>query len=562
MAKVKEICPTPPFVWPEPRVLAKELRYKHRPPIAGLVREARSIFGIVCSIDSDGIALLESWLGSNPELCLRLVVTVYPTCATTPAGLDELLRLVEKSGQRLDVHMYALPGLDDRAMSTLCIIAPPSSCVYLSTGPSENLGLDPRQSLHLNLVLQPDAATVEAFRKSFDWLWSKTIGIRSPGATRIPKLVHPSGASEAAAIWREYEDCCTATAAEERPEASATLAAGDGSVGITSTSSPQPPSPTGQLGLEPLDEYSEKTARLYGKGSVVSINKLTRMPPLDAPIDPRLFGDDAELNQGSVTRKVSMRVSIIDEKRLKEINKLREGVRDMISRFTFALAENMRWIPHTAREELERALQRMSSEGTQLIALLLKDGVDQFIEARREALVRDIQSMYERNHGSGVVPDKVIVRVTESIRDRLNKAKSGDLLPSLSYGSFGFDRTESPRASPWSQACLFLSEIAAFPRRARIDPFFCRGLRLPQEEFLAVMNVADDAMYRNTERRDSRARCEAELDLLERIKGAEIDGRHRCELIWRMIEGEPEDQLRGRLSRFESQAGQGIGRSG
>jgi hypothetical protein len=81
---------------------------------------------------------------------------------------------------------------------------------------------------------------------------------------------------------------------------------------------------------------------LSDKGVLVSIDKLSRIPPLDAPLNPSLFGDTSELHKGNVTRKVSMRVSIIDEKTLKEIEKRRRGLRILLTKFTFGLADNIR----------------------------------------------------------------------------------------------------------------------------------------------------------------------------------------------------------------------------
>jgi hypothetical protein len=43
---------------------------------------------------------------------------------------------------------------------------------------------------------------------------------------------------------------------------------------------------------------------LYEAGALVSIDKLSRIPPLDAPLDPSLFGDASALQRGNVTRKV------------------------------------------------------------------------------------------------------------------------------------------------------------------------------------------------------------------------------------------------------------------
>ena len=152
--------------------------------------------------------------------------------------------------------------------------------------------------------------------------------------------------------------------------------------------------PTEELGLAKLDQLAEQMARLYDKGALVSIDKLSRIPPLDAPLNPSLFGDTSELHKGNVTRKVIMRVSIIDEKTLKEIDKRRQGLRTLLTKFTFGLADNIRWMPITARKLFESEVNRVNEEGQKLILDLLSGDVDAFIDAKRAALVADINGMY------------------------------------------------------------------------------------------------------------------------------------------------------------------------
>ena len=139
---------------------------------------------------------------------------------------------------------------------------------------------------------------------------------------------------------------------------------------------------------------ADRIARLYAKGLLVSVDKLTRIPPLDAPLDPSIFGDPAEMQRGNVTRKVSMRVSAIDEKTLKDIDRRRQGLRTLLAKFTFGLADNMRWMPASARPLFEAELNRLNDEGQKLIADLLKGDVQAFVHGKRDALVADLNAMH------------------------------------------------------------------------------------------------------------------------------------------------------------------------
>ena len=89
-------------------------------------------------------------------------------------------------------------------------------------------------------------------------------------------------------------------------------------------------------------------ARLYEKGVLVSIDKLSKVPPLDAPLDPNLFGDPSELHSGSDYSQGQYAGIGHRWQDLKEIDKCRQGLR-ALTKFTFGLADNMRWMPFTVR---------------------------------------------------------------------------------------------------------------------------------------------------------------------------------------------------------------------
>jgi hypothetical protein len=229
-----------------------------------------------------------------------------------------------------------------------------------------------------------------------------------------------------------------------------------------------------------------------------------------------LFGDTSEIHKGNVTRKVSMRVSIIDEKTLKEIDKRRQGLRILLTKFTFGLADNIRWMPISARKLFESEVTRANEEGQKLITDLLGGDIDSFIDARRDALVGDINGMHVELGRSGKVTDRVVNEVVKDLKDRLRKVQSASFMPKLSYSVVRFSRTNNAMVSPWGQAFSLLADVAAFPRKALTDSFFLRGLKVPEEDLIEAMNVADDALLRDPRARGIKDRCKAELNLLVR----------------------------------------------
>jgi hypothetical protein len=228
-----------------------------------------------------------------------------------------------------------------------------------------------------------------------------------------------------------------------------------------------------------------------------------------------------------------MRVSIIDEKTLKEIDKRRQSLRMLLTKFTFGLADNIRWMPITARKLFESEVNRVNEEGQKLILDLLGGDIDAFIDAKRAALVADINGMHTELGRSGKVTDRVITEVVENLKDRLRKVQSANSMPKLSYSVVSFSRTDNAMVSPWGQAFSLLADVAAFPRKALTDSFFLRGLKVPEDDLIEAMNVADDALLRDLRARGIKDRCKAELNLLTRIEKASMESRERCELVGR-----------------------------
>jgi len=304
--------------------------------------------------------------------------------------------------------------------------------------------------------------------------------------------------------------------------------------------------------MKKLDHLAEFVARIYEKGSLVSTNKLSRIPPLDAPLDPRLFGDVSEIHQGAVTRKINMRVSLIDQKTLKDIEKRRQGLRTILAKFTFGLADSMRWMPDAARSLFESELNRLNEEGKKLISDLLRGDVRAFIEARRGNLVNDIVEMHKALGRQGKVPEAVINEIIRNIKGRLEKAQSASFMPELSYSAVSFVRTESGQISPWGQAYSLLKDVAAFPRKILTDSFFLRGIRVEEEDLIEAMNVANDALCSGPRSHGIKKRCREELDLLAMIDSTPMESRERCELVRRILANDSIDTISMAIEKKET----------
>jgi len=535
---VTTLKPNAPFVWPDPQVLAEPSIYEHYPPFGALALGATWLFGVVPALTARGVRVLGEWLDASTALKVSVIVVVYPACAVSQSDLAELQALARSHPDRFSARILALEQVSDRSINALCLSSIDSDAIHMIVGPSEDLGLDPWKDGQFNLAFQANPSLVEAFRCHFDWLWSRSGDVLMPGVTDMPELALPSGAMEAAVAWQTYRDELQLTEAfQGMPDGEVQAVLDLGQAVPASFEGDEPKSPTARLGVKKLDPLAQLIGGLYAKGSLVTINKRSKIPPLDAPLEPGLFGDRSEMRHGSVTRKVSMRISVIDEKTLKDIDSRKKAVWALVTRFSFGLADGMRWMPSAARGLFEAELEQLNSEGQRLISSLLKGNVDAFLAERKDKLIADLNTLHADLGLPGKVTSDVIDAVLQSLKERLNKAQSSSFIPEMSYSEIGFRATENDFANPWGQAFTLLSDIAAYPRRALTDGFFTRGLKSSRQDILRAMNVADDALLRGTTKWDIEDRCDAELDLVLRIQEAPIASNHLCGLVWRIIQG-------------------------
>ncbi len=530
--------PQVPFIWPDLQVFEEPSIYENYPPFGNLVLNATWLFGVVPALTERGVRVFDDWLEANSALKISIIVVVYPACSVRQSDLDDLRALAGRYPDRLNARILPLEQVTDRSINALCFSVKDSDPVHMVIGPTEDLGLDPWRNGHLNFAFHANPSLVEAFRRQYDCLWDIAGDLLLPGATYIPELALPTGSEEAASAWRAYQnELRSAEVDAGGPDGDTQASFESKDVVHVSPEGEATESPTAGLGIRALDSLTEFVIGLYGKGQLVSVDKLTRIPPLDVPLDPSLFGDSPELRSGNVIRKVNMRVSVIDEKTLKEIDKCRQAQRTLLTRFTFGLADNTRWMPNTARSIFEAELKQANDEGLKLIKDLLKDDVDAFLAAKREELLTNLNGIYAQLGRPGQIAPYTIEKVVASLKVRLTKAQSSNFMPKLSYSSIGFTITESAFASPWGQAYSLLSDIAAFPRKAHTNSFFFRGFKTPRRDLLAAMDVAGDTLVREPITWETEERCKREIDLLSRIEDARIEPKDRCSLVWKIIQG-------------------------
>lgn len=542
--KTEPIAPQMPFVWPEPRVSAGVARYSSELPFESAVRSAVTIFGVVSAVDSRAINWMEGFLADQVESHLRLVVSIHPTCRTTEADLEEVLRLVERHGDRAKFKLYPEQFLTDRSSNLLCLCSVDGS-LAISSGPTENLGYAPASASHANVAMQVTAGAFEACRKWFDYLWGVAGPLRPEIATSMPRLVLPEGDMEASRLWNAFRNRCLDHGAQEQAPVRVEVDPESGEVVLVDAHGDPVSSPTDEIGVPRLDQLAEGVARVFDIGALVSIDKLSRIPPLEAPVKPEWFGVDSFRQTGMVRAQTSIKVAPFDESTLKKIDRLRRVSGELLPRYSFSLADGVRWIPRQAIPLFEAALTAANEDAKKLLGATVGDSVEDFLVSQRDRIRADAQRMYEAYHPGGKIPESAVGNILDELKARLDKTKADKIIPRVAYSPVAFNPSQSSEwSSPWGQAFALLKGIAEFPRQAMTDRFFWQGIKTDEDALIKAMDVAGDYLVKDYGGRKAKQQAEIDLDLIKQLEDASGEARDKCRALWALITtGKSEDAL-------------------
>lgn len=542
IVKTEPIAPQMPFVWPEPRVSAGVASYSSELPFESAVRSAVTIFGVVSAVDSRALNWMEGFLADQADSQLRLVFSIHPTCRTSEADLEEVIRLVERHKNRAAFKLYPEQSLTDRSSNLLCLCGADGSLV-ISTGPTENLGFAPATASHANVAMQVTAGAFEACRKWFDYLWGVAGPLRSEVAASMPRLVLPEGDMEASRLWDAFRNRCLDQGIEEQAPVRVEVDPESGEVVLVDEHGDPVASPTDEIGVPRLDHLADGVARVFDLGALVSIDKLSRIPPLEAPVKPEWFGVDSFRQTGMVRAQTSIKVAPFDEATLKKIDRLRRVSGELLPRYSFSLADGVRWIPRQAIPLFEAALTAANEDAKKLLGATVGASVEDFLVSQRDRIRADAQRMYEAYHPGGKIPESAVGNILDELKARLDKTKADKIIPRVAYSPVAFNPSQSSEwSSPWGQAFALLKGIAEFPRQAMTDRFFWQGIKTDEDALIKAMDVAGDYLVKDYGGRKAKQQAEVDLELIKQLEDAPGDAQDKCRALWALITtGKSED---------------------
>ena len=295
-------------------------------------------------------------------------------------------------------------------------------------------------------------------------------------------------------------------------------------------------SPTEAMGVPKLDPLSENVARIFELGALVSVDKQSRIPPLEAPVKPEWFGVDSFKQTGMVKSQTSIKVSPFDEVTIKKIDRLRRVSGEVLPRFSFALADGVRWMPQKAMPLFEAALTAANDEAKELLGQTMGNDIVSFLATQHERIRTDAQRMYEAYHPGGKIPDTAVHSILSELKLRLDKTRSNKLIPTVAYSPVAFNPSQkSEWSSPWGQAFALLMGVADFPRKAMTNRFFWQGMRTKEDELIHAMDVAGDHLIQEYGSRKAMQRAADELVWIKALEESPGEPLDKCRALWELI---------------------------
>jgi hypothetical protein len=525
-----------PFVWPALRVTQGDARYASELPFESVIEHAIAVFGVVSAFDRKVIDWLEGLLADHSAVKLRIVFSIHPTCRTTESDLEEATRLTERHGARVAFRMYPERSLTDRGSNLICFNHADGK-LFIATGPSDNLGFGRRSGSHANLVLTPDTSTFESCRKWFGGLWQISGDLRPEVVRLMPKLVVPLGDPEAAALWEDFRNRCLEKGTAENKVVKEVVDPETGEVTLVDGDGKELASPTDDIGAPKVDHFAERIVRLFDLGMLVTIDKRTRLPPLEAPIKAEWFDLQSFQQTGVVSTRMSVKIAPFDDETLRAINKLMSAASDLLPEYSYSIAKGIRWIPKAAIPLFEAALESANNRAKIKLGDVVGENIDAFLLTQRDRIQTDAQKMYRRYHPDRTLPEETVSDILDELRRRLGPTVGERLIPTVSYASVVFNPHQSTEwGSQWAQALNLLESIIRLPRETTPKLTPAKSVLPVRSELSVAMDVLGDPIFTEYGTKNGLIRASRELQCLDYLLEIdEADDRATCEAIWTLM---------------------------
>ena len=294
------------------------------------------------------------------------------------------------------------------------------------------------------------------------------------------------------------------------------------------------------------DPLVDRMNRLLEKGKQVTIAQSSMARPIEIPVSPRLLGLEAEHRDGTVVQRQSFRISVFTNEELKKIEEYRKGTQTIIKKLGLPLEKGLYWMPDQVISIFKKEIERKNEEAKNTLLWLVGENARSFVEGKKNQIEEDLIKVSERLGGGGYVSLQMLRKVTDDLSSRIQRALNERLLAQVTPSRVQFDLMKKEGwQAPWAQAEKLMLALVRFPRQVILGTKALSGLQTSESEILTAMNIADDIILEKEkeDRWGAEDRSRSELEILERIEIANIEGRDRCEAIFMLIDGKPPREI-------------------
>lgn len=512
-----------PLVWPE---LVDLEGAGWANPLPELLTGTEELLGLVCGVNTKGIAFLEHLLTMNPGVRCNLVVAVYPGCPTRQEDLLRLLKL--QAAERI---AFGVVPLDLRGSLPPTMLYAKSQVVLeglLAVCGTPNFGFAPQEDGHGNVVMSPDLALLDRWCIWFEHLW-KSCHPLTETACGIPETVWSNGHSPTELAWAAYRGRLLEEGALPSPEPAL-----EPTAEVVSELPPERPTTlTEQLRPDPL---LVRLTHIYEKGDQVCADRSRRLPPFSLPIRPELFGLQRSRRMDVVKRNLSYSITPFDGAAGDDVARVRRSQAALLGKLGFILGDGRYWVPHEAKPLLLAELERLNETGKSKLAQTVGDLPRAFVEAQRQRIVKSLTEAYQEFRPDAPLKNSVVEHVMEELVAKVEGAIGKDLLAPLTFTPLRLrEAGDTKWVSPWAEAYGLLYRIAEFPRRVLSRPGFLKDMLIKEDQVLKAMDVCSDHIVHCPPHRRGREAA-AQLNLLEAIDSAEVDDRTKCVAVLQLVD--------------------------
>ncbi|MFZ4594504.1 MAG: DUF3293 domain-containing protein [Verrucomicrobiaceae bacterium] len=543
---LNDLVVSPPFIWPDARVLTGVAAYHDSPPSKKCFATADLISGVLVGADDGTIEWLTELLMRDLP-CRICLVLVLPAAGPTREEHLRALHMLQASRttneKKLDLRLLPI----NRSYDGDCerFILPPTAIqahdsktgqTFMSVGSTGDAGYEPTILGSLNIVFQPDDTLRDEWRRWFQFVFESASPLTEDNVL-IPHLVPAKGDPEAAARWEAYLQSCLS-----RKEASEQIPSVDPKTGEVIAIADGKPVEPWDAGVTELDPLAQVFQKVYAEGWLVTIDEATRIKPLTIPLKATLMGQQSERIIGAVTQRQSFSLKVLDDVADKAMEKFRT-VTDLVSLLTLPLSKGNRWLPDSARSLLEKEVEARNIAGRQALAKALggeeaKD-IASFIDARKESIRKNVNEMYRQLGQGDAVPEDKFQAVLQDVENRLKGALNARLAPRLVFNRIAAPALagKSPDEN-WSQPLSLISHAAETLRKSVTDPYFIRqftGLSFGEKVFREVFNPFGDQVVTSQDQQH----CKDDLRVIDSILDSELPIKARCKMLWHLTQGMP-----------------------